>query len=266
MKRVCMSAIGLALLLVVSMSLGGCVSSGEGEKMWKEINSLKETQKTMQQDREQLAETLERSKQEIDSLNTIIKEARDLLSRNNADLGAEMIEVRKAIDTMTGRLENLQREHEKLVKEFDLFVQDVDSRLGGASGSLPSDKEDLWAEAEKRYSANNWVAARVAYLQFARQNKDDGRTDNAFYQVGETYLSQGRYADAIVEFRKVVEFPRSDVADAAIYRSADALAAMGRCDNAKALYESFVADYPRSKYRRDAIRKIRNIKKTGTCK
>ncbi|MEO1272769.1 MAG: tetratricopeptide repeat protein, partial [Myxococcota bacterium] len=149
---------------------------------------------------------------------------------------------------------------------FDLFVKDVDSRLGGASGTLPADKDQLWAEASKRYEASNWVAARVAYLQFARQNKDDQRTDNAYYQIGETYLNQGRYADAIVEFRRVVAFPRSDVADAAIYRSADALAAMGRCENAKALYESFVAEYPRSKFRRKAYQKIRAIKKTGTCK
>ena len=104
-------------------------------------------------------------------------------------------------------------------------------------------------------------------MAFVRDHGKDKRADNAQLLLGETFLNQGKYADAILEFRKLLEnFNRSDVKDVAVFKSAQAFAGLGQCDNAKALYEAFINEYPRSKHRRDASKKLATIKKTGECR
>lgn len=255
-------------LVCAALAFGalGCVTNTEGKRMWTEINTLKETQRGLAEDRARLSQTLERSQADIDRLQEVIEQARDLLGRNSADLGAEMIEVKRAVDQLSGELETSKRNLAELQQEFNLFRKDVDDRLvsgAASSATLPDDKDALWDEAQRRFDAKKWSPARAAFERFLGDHGRDKRADNAQYLIGETYRREGLDTDAILAYRKVLKFRKSDVEDAAVYRSAQSFVKLGQCDNARALYESFLREYPRSKHHSDAKREFKDLKSRG---
>lgn len=264
-----MNRIFVAVLATALCWLGtACVTSGDGEKMQKDIAQLQAETQALSERAKRAEDQLAKSRAEIDELEKLLESARRLLSGNNADLLAQVLEVRNAVGKIQGEHDVLKRKLEAIDKDYELFKNDVAERLsGGGSVDLPSDPDQLIALGNQLMSAGNRKEARRAFDTFARTFPKDPRAARARYNVGETYLADGKSLDAFEEYRAVLKsFPKSDVADAATFRVGDVFVLRGECDKAEVFYAEVVKNFKRSEYRKEAKQKIRDIQKGRLCK
>lgn len=247
----------------------GCATSGRVDKVEGDVATLRqELDATRNRLDNELADTLRQAQADLENIQKVSKEASDRLARNSADLGAEMIEVKKAIDQIRGDVEGTRRNLAQLEKDFDLFRKDVDSRLTSAPAkdNLPEDATALWDEGNRRFDGGDWPGALSAFQRYVERFPSDKKADNAQLLLGQSYLNQGKYAEAVLELGKVVQkFKASDVEDAAIFRIGEAFIGLGKCDDAKAMFEGFVAEYPRSKFKNDARGKVKQLQSKKIC-
>ena len=92
-------AVRASLCALLSVTLAGCfVSSGQGDLMRKDINSLKGRVETMEKRDKEINE-------KVAQLRSILDEATALLGRNSADLGAKVARNETDNAMLAGRIE-----------------------------------------------------------------------------------------------------------------------------------------------------------------
>jgi TolA-binding protein len=260
-------SLGLTLLLSCLISTA-CVSSGDGEMMQKDIAQLQAETQALAERAKRAEDELASSKSEVEELNKLLESARRLLSGNNADLLAQVLEVRSAVGKIQGEHDVLKRKIDALDKDYELFKNDVANRLsGGSTVELPDDPDGLIELANQLMADGKMKDARVAFQTFARDFPKDARAARARFNVGETYLREGKTLDAFEEYRTVLKtFPKSDVADAATFRVGDVFVMRGECDKAEVFYSEVVSKFKKSDYRKQARAKIKDIQRGKLCK
>ncbi len=259
----------VGIFCLVSLPLVGCVTAGRGDKMEADIAALQTEMEALKssisKDREKLNETLIKAQQDVERLESVLQEARNVLGRNSADLSADLEALRKAVDRLSGSLDVSKREFQQLQKAFELFQKDVDGRLNSHL-SLPKDPDGLWEVGNQRFNDEKHDDARKAFEKFAQEFPQHDRADDALVLLGQTFLKQERYQDAARTFTRVLrEYKDSDVNDAANFGFGNALVGLGRCDDARVFFEE-VTRMRRSPYRKEATAKVRAIKRGKLCK
>lgn len=266
-------AAAIALTLVAATLGTGCVTLGRGERMDNDIAGLRSDVDTLRSssdsDRQKLTEMLARATANLEELERVSKEASDRLARNGADLGAELIEVKDGINKLNGELGVVKRDMSKLQKDYDLFRNDVDSRLGSAEAAqaLPNDPDALYAEANRRYQSADYEGAITAFERFASTFKKDKRADNAQFFAGESYLKQRKYSEAMFAYKDVLEkYSRSDVLDEATFGIGEALLGQKRPCDAKFFFADAIDKTRKKSVKKNARRRIKTITKSKKCK
>ncbi len=257
-----------ALLSVLALAWisTGCVTSGRGDKMEGDIRKLQEELAVLQKDRDSLNNYVERTKKELAELEAKSIRASERLAQNGADLGAEMLEVRKAIDKLNGDMGQFQREHKKLAKDYEVFRTDVDVRLAEAASAppaLPSDKKGLWDAANRFYNEGDSKNAAAAFSQYAKSFAKDRKADDAIRMHGDILVKKGSYAEAVYEYKKVLGMKRSDQVDAANLGIGEAFVGLGNCKDALIFFEDAAGSKKRA-VRDSAKKRLNQVKKT--CK
>ena len=94
------------------------------------------------------------------------------------------------------------------------------------------------------------------FAQFVKENPDSPLAPNAFYWMGESYMSGKNYEKAIVQFQEVVDkYPKSDKAGKAMLRQADAFSALGDKKSSTTLLKRVIELFPKSEEARLAEEK-----------
>lgn len=255
--------------LIVSLLAPGCVSMWSGDEMREDIAALqaeqKATQESLESEKERLTEMISSARGEVKELQEVLKEARSLLQRNNADLGVEVQKNREQAGALYGKIEELEFKVGKIDQEIDLFKEDVDLRFGTADKSLPDSAGPLFEKGEKEYKANNMRVARRAFEKFKEQFSRDKRAPQAQLLLGMTYYRESQWASAIFELQQVIkEHGSSSVVDEATYQIALALRKMERCDQASAWFELLLDEHPQSEWAESARQQLKEIE-AGKC-
>jgi len=149
------------------------------------------------------------------------------------------------------------------------------NRIRSLSAELSEKPENL-QELEKLAGAGKF--ARLAYIEMAKywiEKGDIGRARSAlgkvggekdffYYQardlLGQTFLSQEEYAQAIDVYREIQEAAPDDyVLDVVMFHLAEAYEGNGNIDEALALYKEVQEKYPQTYYGNDAAAKISEL-------
>ncbi len=171
---------------------------------------------------------------------------RILANGSLVDLTVQVDELQRRGAELQGRIETLEHQSaESASRQRDLYV-DLDERIqnlersrstasaasvldGGAlaPGELPlpggSDLDNYQAAFEL-LKEQRYEPAAMAFRQFLVSFPDSQRSDNAQYWLAESYYVSGKFADALSQFRAVVDkYPRSR-------KVPDALLKMGYCN------------------------------------
>jgi TolA-binding protein len=257
------------------LALVGCYPKAKGEaleeKLAEQNERLAELESGIADTRQRMDAALETAETKVAELQEVLEQATAVVTRNSADLGTEVIQLREQLQAVEGSLAELQNELQSTQRQmgeqqqaFDQqirrFAQKAGVDMAVDESQIPDDADDHFAAAQQALGAGEHSQARALFREFIRRYPEDQRADNAQYLVGKAYLVERRPANALGEFRRVISnYARGDAVDEALFDMADAFFQLHACTDAKAALEALIRGHRRSPLRDDARRKLRQI-------
>lgn len=281
------SAVALAALVST-----GCVTTKEeGEVMRRDIYDLRKEQRAQRDAREQKDQDTAARLAKIEER---FKNLDERSLKGSADLGAELGSLRDEMARVRGQLETKEyqlRERELQLGASQQQVKDVENRLmelqrrvDEMSGkiqvvtqppapapqppapkgpSFPEERQALYDFGKKAFDNGDNGLAREAFARFVKAfPKDKDLMDNVHYWTGEAFFADKQFDKAILSFQKVVtDFPKSEKADAALFKMGNSFTALGYDDDAKVFYEELLQKHPKSALVKDAKARLEELAK-----
>ncbi|HEY6477436.1 MAG TPA: tetratricopeptide repeat protein [Polyangia bacterium] len=259
-------AVLLAVLAGGLVALPSCVTTSEGDKMRTDINAL----------RVRLDEIDKRDKEykeQVIRLHKVLDEATALLTRNSADVGAKAAKSEQDIQALQGRIEEMAHAIDLETRQMMESRTQLDSRLAAleqtqnkivdrVAPEMPTDKEQLWAQAGQRLASGQRDDGRRFYRVFIQRFPQDPRASQAYLSIGMSFVQESKYANAAAEFQKVLNvFPSSPEVPEAMWQLSLAFVQLHFCTDAKALLSDIVKRYPKSARAGDARGELKSIAK-----
>jgi len=188
----------------------------------------------------------------------VLAKATKLLTRNSADLGAEV----DGLERETTRLTGLVAQASELTAELkaadarerklngDRF-DELEKRLAALEDKVnripAKSAAELYQEGKSAYDAGNYKESYEAFKNLVLKYGDNALADDAQYYRGESLYRQESYQLALGELQKVFEkFPNSTWAPKALYRAGEAATQLKWCTDARAYYGLLRQKYPKS--------------------
>ncbi len=246
------------LVVLVSVLGAGCwTSSSEGEALRKDVDTLKLV----------LSEKTAKAEKDRQKLQKIMEQATSLLTRNNADVGAQVERLQAMVNKFSGGVEERENRLKKFEQKFADFQAKVDVKLEGLAGKsksapVPESPDELFQLGSQKLQAGQQKEARRLLRHFISRYSTDKRAGKAQLMLGDSYYSQQKFASAIVEYRKILEQPKKSAS------TPDALAKVGMafyqlkyCAEARDFFSQLIKKYKRHSQAARARKVLKLIKK-----
>lgn len=118
----------------------------------------------------------------------------------------------------------------------------------------------LYTEALRAVSANRNDEGRKKFNDFLAKYPNSAKTPEALYWIGESYMGDKSYNQAILSFKEVVDrFPKDSKAAEALLRSSEAYERLGDKANAAAQLKLLVSEHPNSELAGKAKQKLKQL-------
>lgn len=246
--------------LLLALGSAGCMTTGEGEALRKEVASLKKS----------LSKTQLRADKELQKLQKVMEQATALLTRNNADVGAQVDRLQQNVAKLTGGAEENAKTVQELSKRFADFQAKVDVKLENLSSGapqkkqapVPEDKDKLFTLAQGRINAGKHQEGRRLLRHFLVRFEKDSRVPDAWLQLGNSYYAQGKFANAIQEYRKVIEkYKRSKAVPEALYKIGMSFYQLKYCSDARVFFSELTRKHRRHRAAKSAYKTLKLIRR-----
>jgi TolA-binding protein len=245
-----------AAVALLGLSLAGCVTTGQGERMSGDIARLRERLDAMElRDRD--------INQKVAQLRVVLDQATALLGRNSADLGARVAKNETDIGALTGKIEEARYQVGELEKQVNANVSTLGHIADRVAPTLPEDKEALWKEAQRRLTDGQRDEARRFLRSFIQRFPDDSRAPSGLLQIGMSFVQELKRSNAVAEFSNLIQrFPRAPEVPEAMWQLAESFVALKFCGDAKAMYQDLAKRYPRSPRAAQTRERLHSLQKT----
>lgn len=264
------------LLPVVSaVLLSGCfafVTKEEGREIKQQIEDVKGLSS---QNEVKAAELAKQMDVQLKRLKQVVDEATKVVTRNSADVGQTVEKLQTDLGQLQGRVEEMQHSQDALMKQFQDFRANSDTKLeqltNAANASkappIPETPDAVFADAEKKLAAQQWLEARRLFDAFVNRYPTDARAGKAQFNIGEAYAGEKRLQNAIVAYEKVVtSFPKSDVAPEAMYKNGLLYFQLKYCTDARTYFMELLRRYPKTTFKKEANEQLKNLQRDAKNK
>jgi tol-pal system protein YbgF len=138
---------------------------------------------------------------------------------------------------------------------LDFEVAPAKAVPAAGSGSTPvSSSNDqslseaqLYKAAKQAFDDGQYETAREMFKEFLSKYPKSENADNAQFWVGEIYYREKWYAEAIMEYQKVIEdYPDGNKVPASLLKQGLSFANLGEEANARTFLEEVIKQYPSS--------------------
>jgi TolA-binding protein len=193
----------------------------------------------------------------LDELAQAVERARSLLTRDSADVGAQVQAQQQRMAEMEGKLDELTHNLTDIIEQTARARAELDDKLGKLGtakpggeptldpSAIPADKGAHFGAAYDAYKGGDQDKARALFKEYVTRYPADAKTGDAQYWVGATYLMQNKPATALGEYRKVIAlYPKSPAVDTALYGMADAFFRLHACTDAKGALDALTKRKP----------------------
>lgn len=217
----------------------------------------------------------------VKELKDVLAKATKLLTRNSADLGAEVDSLERDMASLNGlvaqaselatEIKAAQERDRKIVldrlTELEARLAKLDEKVNKAPVKSAS---QLYQEGKASFDASNWTEAIETLKVLVIKYPTDTLADDAQFYRGEALYRAKKYQLAIGELQKVFEkFPKSSWTPKALYRAGEAALKLKWCTDARAYFTVLIRKYPRaseaSKAKRQDRATKRNLKNKRKC-
>ncbi len=279
-----------ALVLCCAVLGAGCVTTrAEGEQLRADVDALKEETAQLQGE---LADVRARESARVDKL---VKRVADLeatlssLRQSDADAGVQIEKVVAEVQALRGEIEAAQHEigQQKATVESILArppvavataatapkVEEQPGKPQQVDGQdVPADARSHYDFAKRFFDDKKFAAAAEAFdLFLTKHTKEEDLVDNAAYWKAESFYQlasqatdkQSRekaYKQAILSYQRVLESPRSEKADGALFKIGLSFEQLGFADEARVFYEELLTKFAKSPLVPDAKKRLAALK------
>jgi tol-pal system protein YbgF len=263
------------LLLCSLLATAGCATLEDRDQLRAEINDVR-SQAAKNETR--AAELASQMDDQLKRLRVVVDDATKVVTRNSADVGGKVDKLQVDVAQLTGRVDDLQHTVDALTKQFQDYRASSDTKLEQLTNAtttakappVPETPDAVLAEADKRLAAGQFTDARRLYEAFINRYPADARSAKAQYSIGEAYMGEKRYANAIGAYTKVIDnFPKSEVIPDAMYKNGLAFYALKYCSDAKVYFQELLKRYPKTGWKKEAndqLKKLqRDVKDKAVC-
>jgi tol-pal system protein YbgF len=275
-KRTLRALAALALPLSLCVASPAAAQNREHQQMAAELRMLQEQSQqlaiTLSTLNQALAESIKTLNARLEDSNNTLKKAfadQKLLIDNMArDVG---VARERAGDTNV-RITSLQEEVEALRATVQAFQQAAAAAAAVAAPVDPNAPIDpnapapvapapsapvpsaaglsptrLWETARADFFAGQWDSAISGFQAFLKTFPKSELADDAQFNIGETYYSQNKWAEAVAEYDKVIDgYPSTNSVPLAYYKRGMSQERLGQTDAARASWETVVKMAPDS--------------------
>ncbi|HPQ44186.1 MAG TPA: tol-pal system protein YbgF [Syntrophales bacterium] len=248
----------------------------------------------MQEDNSELAALqgdLSKLQETVGKNSEYIKSAR----KNQAETGADIIDLRDSIQKLRGATESLRvqvasLESQTKSKDLSNNLDDISSRLTRLEQSLNAikeqeskaktapvegpavvakekpapdltDKETAYATAYSIFKDGRYDEAKEAFRKFLQSFPNSEYSDNAQFWIGECDYFEGKYEEAIIEYERVIQvYPKGNKVPNALLKQALSFLKLDDKASAKLLLQRVIKDYPNTTSANVAREKLVDIK------
>ncbi|HOG17230.1 MAG: tol-pal system protein YbgF [Syntrophaceae bacterium PtaU1.Bin231] len=238
-------------------------------------------------------------KDESELLRKDVQANRDALAlarKNQANAGADIGDLRDAVQQVRGGIDGLRKEisnsaaqtkkRDEELKELRDKLEGLSFRISflenflgigkkeeptepqekgvapaGAKDKPKTDKESLYAAAYEVFKEAKYDKARIDFQAFLKQYPDTELSDNAQFWIGECYYFENKFEKAILEYEKVVKsYPEGDKVPYALLKQGLSFLKLGDKSSARLILQQVIKDFPNTNQARIARSKLVEIK------
>ena len=240
---------------------------------------------------------IETLKEENESLRKSNKEAMDALRKSQADINADMTELKDRIQQLTGKSDEQRKDLSSLSVRTDHEVSDLKEKLERTSFKInfvenflgvgkkddlseasektvkPANgpkketqkgntgKEAAYAAAYETFKEGKYEKARIEFQNFLKQYPKTEYSANAQFWIGECYYLDQKYEKAILEYEKVVKnYPDGNKVPYALLKQGLSFQKLGDKTSAKLILQQIIRDYPNTNQAKVARATLLEIK------
>ncbi len=201
----------------------------------------------------------------------------------------ELDRIRRDILMLTGMIENQGFEaQQEMLKVKDILedlkqrVNIVEAKLGisdskkskdkgktkikGGAATSPSavsdDPKSLYRQARKLLKEKSTIESRRMFALFLTKYPKHRLADDSQYWIGESYLREKNFHQAVMEFQKVLDKYKKtgDMQAPALTKMGDCFRMLGMFSDAKLFYEEAISQYSKSRSAERARKALKKMK------
>jgi tol-pal system protein YbgF len=276
-----MAAVARGAALALALGASGCfafVTKEDGKAMQDNIDALKASQKKSDAQITELKRINQEKDAKVVELTRLLDEATKVVTRNSANIGQDVDKLKVDIATATGRVDVIESTLGGLNKSFNDFRAQSDTKIeqlinattAAKAPPIPETPDAAYAEGKKRFDAREWKDARRVYDAFIARYPTDTRAASAQFQIGKSYEEEGKFANAIGAFAKVIDnYQKSEVVPDAMYENGKCFYALKYCSDARVYFQELLKRYPKTNWKKDATEELkklqRDLKNKAVC-
>jgi len=259
----------------------GCfwvTTKSEGEEIKQDIqhihDKLDKFEQDLKKERMHLTEMIGRARTEVEKLEETLNRATRVLSRNSADFGAEMENLKEKLRNIDGALAELRHGAEQSDEALRQAHNQMRDFAVAAGVDLPVDEAKVPQNANehmqlisKAYGDGRYSEVRSLAKVFLDRHPTHGKADDVFVLMGKSYLAQKRWAKGLGVLRDFTErYPKSALTPEVLYEMARAFFALGDCTDARILVDTVTSRYRRSPFAAKSTQLGKQMKRErGRC-
>ncbi len=246
-------------VLLLGLFAFGCASTEDVSQVRQDVTTVYSEQTSF---RDRTDSRLAKMEKDMKDLQKMVGTPEAGLRKQVVDLSLSDQSRDDKIKAILGRLDELEAQLRTYWEETKTELKDLkkEREASAATQTAPliANPEDLYKQGFDAFQKGSYENAVGQFTQFVKENPDSPLAPNAYYWMGESYMSEKNYEKAIVQFQQVVDkFPKSDKAGKAMLRQAEAFGALGDKKSSTTLLKRVIELFPKSEEARLAERKLR---------
>lgn len=269
----------VCLGLFACLATGCWVPNATGETMQRDIRLLRadfdKAQKGSSAQQARLAKQIERGDEQTKSIAEKMQQLDRAARKTDAGFGVQLEELRREIQEQRGQNElltyqvsQLQKKLEEQTGRVDKLETSMPAEVAAkpvaatpAPAQVPKDKKGMLAMGKKLAAAGKTAEARGVLRDLVRKfPKDGGVTDDAYFQLGESYFKEKNHRSALLEYIKVVEkFAKGKLVDDAYYRIGQCSMELGDLEGAQVFFKEVIENHKKSPLAKYAKSKLKEV-------
>ncbi len=269
-----MRFINIRLSLLVILVLAGCASRSDLDYLRSDVDELKtrifKTEKEMVDLRSETREGVEKNLKGLQSDMEIVR-------KGAADLQATIESIKVDMQVAAGKLDDAALLAKKPADDLAFLKEDMGRRFTSieermaklekgldeqkkAAEATPDNPDLLYQKGLDTFRRGDIQKARELLTRFIELFPLHGMVANAHYWLGETYYSEKKYDQAVLEFQEVIKkFPGKEKVPAAMLKQGMAFKELGDAKSARYIYKKLGEDFPASDEARVAREKLKEL-------